>query len=216
MLEIAKRKGLPLGGGLGSAGVEIKSEKLNRCSAMRTTCIAGRSIVTSWTTGARRNYDVEVADIDEGIRAVPLANVQLVEIQLEPVRVEPNLADTDGAMQRRSQLPGGYVPQEQWYADEARQAEERDDTQDAQSDFAHAARAAKFRCARGKRPDALRRGLTKVDHARCSMPRSHTNTKTRAPPCAQLLTVTRTLVHLPRGTGTIADLCGRRVGLAEI
>src|SRR5712691_173261 len=104
------------------------------------------------------------------MRAVPFANVQLVEIQLEPVRVEPNLADTDGAMQRRSQLPGGYVPQEQWYADEARQAEERDDTQDAQSDFAHAARAAKFRHSCGKRPDALCRGVTKVDHARCSTP----------------------------------------------
>src|SRR5260370_3921838 len=104
------------------------------------------------------------------MRAVPFANVQLVEIQLEPIRVEPNLADADGAMQRCRQLPGGYVPQEQWYADEARQADERDDTQDAQSDFAHPARAAKFRHACGKRPDALRRGLTNVDHARCSTP----------------------------------------------
>jgi hypothetical protein len=113
---------------------------------------------------APRNLDPDVTDIDEAIGRVAIADVQLFDIEQQPVRVEADLFDADGAMEAGGQASGHDVLRNQRHADEAREAEkhEHDDYRDERP--AHPAPAAETAAAECLRPDTPRASSEFVDH----------------------------------------------------
>src|SRR6185437_5145871 len=111
-----------------------------------------------------RNLDPDVTDIDEAIGRVAIADVQLFDIEQQPVRVGTDLFDADGAMEAGGQASGHDVLRNHRHADEAREAEkhEHDDYRDERP--AHPAPAAETAATDCPRPDAPRASSEFVDH----------------------------------------------------
>ena len=91
-------------------------------------------------------------EIDERLlRIVALADVQLVEVELQPIKIEADFADAHLAMDAGGDRAGQHVPQYRRNRDVSREAKEQHDRDDDHADFAHASRTAKLLRARDPR-----------------------------------------------------------------
>src|SRR5258708_28483364 len=59
-----------------------------------------------------RNLEPQMSDIDKSGGAVALADVQLVDIQAQPIKIEPDFADANPPMNTSGDRPGHDVPED--------------------------------------------------------------------------------------------------------
>src|SRR5271166_3184916 len=105
------------------------------------------------------------------LRVVALADVKLVEVELQPIKIEADFADADVAMNAGGDGSGQHVPQYERNRDVGRETEEQHDPDDDYAGFAHASRTSKLLSARDpwfrrmkRRPQAVKRTIEKTGH----------------------------------------------------
>ena len=119
-----------------------------------------------------RDLQRQMPEVDERfLRVVALADVELVEVELQPIKIEADFADADVAMNAGGDGAGQHVPQYERNRDVSREAKEQHDRDDDHADFAHASRTAKLLRARDpplrrmkRRPQAVKRAIEKTGH----------------------------------------------------
>ena len=84
--------------------------------------------------------------IDERfLRIVALGNVQMVEVELQPIKIEADFADAHLAMNAGGDGSGQHVPQHGRNRKVSREAQKQHDRDDDHADFAHAPRTPQLR-----------------------------------------------------------------------
>src|SRR5271163_422008 len=99
------------------------------------------------------------------LRRVALANVQLVEVELQPIEIEADFADAHLAMNTRGDRPGHDMTQHRRHREVGRHSEECDDRDDDHADFASPARPCQLPGARGPRTQVLARSLQVLEQS---------------------------------------------------
>ena len=119
-----------------------------------------------------RNLHRQMPEIDKRfLRSVALAKVQLVEVKLQPIKIEADFAYGHLAMDTAGDGAGQHVAQDRRDRNVCREAQEQDHGDDDHADFAHAPRTAQLLRARHprlrgmkRRPQTFDRSAEKVPH----------------------------------------------------
>ncbi len=120
-----------------------------------------------------RNLHRQMPKIDERLlRIAAFANVQLVEIEFQAIKIEADFADAHLAMDAAGDRSGQHVPQYRRNRDVSCDAQEQNDRGDDDADFAHPPRTPELLSARHPRLARMKRSPHMPERGFCGFARS--------------------------------------------
>src|SRR6266481_905666 len=100
-----------------------------------------------------------MADIDKRRRAVAFADMELIDVQLEPVKIEADFANAHAAMNTRGDRPGHDMAKNRRHREISRDPKKQNNGDDDHADFARPPRSRQLTQARAQWQDVLARSL---------------------------------------------------------